>query len=64
MEIRDARYVVTKWNKNSLSFLAKEKMENYLALRLDEQDKALRDVAQELQLVQEKLGGQRFFFRC
>jgi len=30
-----------------------EKMENYLALRLDEQDKALRDVAQELQLVQE-----------
>eukprot|EP00434_Breviolum_minutum_P037604 symbB.v1.2.033349.t1/scaffold4132.1/size44191/2 len=30
-----------------------EKMENYLALRLDEQDKALRDVVDELQRVQE-----------
>ena len=42
---------------------AKEKMENYLALRLDEQDKALRDVVDELQRVQEKLGV-RGFFSC
>lgn len=42
-------------------FLAKEKMENYLALRLDEQDKALRDVVDELQRVQEKLGVRGFF---
>lgn len=41
--------------------LAKEKMENYLALRLDEQDKALRDVVDELQRVQEKLGVRGFF---
>lgn len=36
-------------------------MENYLALRLDEQDKALRDVVDELQRVQEKLGVRGFF---